>query len=41
LFPKYESKEPEMGKPRFEEDFKIDEIKQITERGYSVADETK
>ena len=27
-----------MGKPRFTEDFKIDAIKQITERGYSVAD---
>ncbi len=27
-----------MGKPRFTEDFKIDAIKQITERGYSVMD---
>ena len=27
-----------MGKPRFTEEFKIDAIKQITERGYSVAD---
>ena len=27
-----------MGKPRFTEKFKIDAIKQITERGYSVAD---
>lgn len=30
-----------MGKPRFTEDFKIDAIKQITERGYSVADVSK
>ena len=27
-----------MGKPRFTEEFKIDAIKQITERGHSVAD---
>lgn len=27
-----------MGKPRFTEEFKIDAIKQFTERGYSVAD---
>ena len=27
-----------MGKPRFTEEFKIDAIKQITERGYSVRD---
>ncbi len=27
-----------MGKPRFTEEFKIDAIKQITERGYSVMD---
>ena len=27
-----------MGKPRFTEEFKIDAIKQITARGYSVAD---
>ena len=27
-----------MGKPRFTEQFKIDAIKQITERGHSVAD---
>jgi len=27
-----------MGKPRFTEEFKIDAIKQITERGYSVSD---
>ena len=27
-----------MGNPRFTEEFKIDAIKQITERGYSVAD---
>ncbi len=27
-----------MRKPRFTEEFKIDAIKQITERGYSVAD---
>lgn len=30
-----------MGKPRFTEEFKIDAIKQITERGYSVADVSK
>ena len=27
-----------MGKARFSDDFKLDAIKQITERGYSVAD---
>lgn len=27
-----------MGKPRFREEFKIDAIKQITERGHAVAD---
>lgn len=27
-----------MGKPRFTEEFKIDAIKQITERGHAVAD---
>lgn len=27
-----------MGKPRFTEEFEIDAIKQITERGYSVGD---
>ena len=27
-----------MGHPRFAEDFKIDAVKQITERGYSVGD---
>jgi len=27
-----------MGKPRFTEEFKIDAIKQVTERGYSVRD---
>ena len=27
-----------MGHPRFTEDFKINAVKQITERGYSVAD---
>ena len=27
-----------MGKPRFTEEFKIDAISQITERGYSVRD---
>lgn len=27
-----------MSSPRFTEDFKIDAIKQITERGYSVSD---
>ncbi len=27
-----------MGHPRFTEDFKIDAVKQITERGYSVGD---
>lgn len=27
-----------MGNPRFTEEFKIDAIKQITERGYSVRD---
>ena len=27
-----------MGKPRFTEEFRIDAIRQITERGYSVAD---
>jgi len=27
-----------MGKPRFTEEFKIDAIKQITDRGYLVAD---
>ncbi len=27
-----------MGHPRFTEDFKIDAVKQITERGYSVSD---
>jgi transposase len=27
-----------MGKGNFTEDFKLDAIKQITERGYSVAD---
>lgn len=27
-----------MGKPRFTEEFKIDAIKQITERGHTVAD---
>lgn len=27
-----------MGKPRFTEEFKIDAIKQITERGHSVSD---
>jgi transposase len=30
-----------MGKPRFTEEFKIDAIKQITERGYSVSDVSK
>jgi transposase len=30
-----------MGQPRFTEEFKIDAIKQITERGYSVADVSK
>lgn len=30
-----------MGKPRFTEDFKIDAIKQITERGHSVVDVSK
>lgn len=30
-----------MGKPRFTEDFKIDAIKQITERTHSVADVSK
>ncbi|MBL1436335.1 MAG: transposase [Rhizobiaceae bacterium] len=30
-----------MGKPRFTEEFNIDAIKQITERGYSVADVSK
>lgn len=30
-----------MGRPRFTEEFKIDAIKQITERGYSVADVSK
>ena len=30
-----------MGKPMFTEEFKIDAIKQITERGYSVADVSK
>ncbi len=30
-----------MGNPRFTEDFKIDAIKQITERGHSVADVSK
>ena len=27
-----------MGQPRFTEDFKTDAIKQITERGHSIAD---
>ena len=27
-----------MGHPRFTEDFKTDAIKQVTERGYSIAD---
>ena len=27
-----------MARPNFTDDFKIDAIKQITERGYSVAD---
>lgn len=27
-----------MGHPRFTEDFKIDAVKQVTERGYSVGD---
>jgi len=30
-----------MTRPNFTEDFKIDAIKQITERGYSVADVSK
>lgn len=30
-----------MGNARFSEDFKIDAIKQITERGHSVADVSK
>ena len=30
-----------MGKGNFTEDFKLDAIKQITERGYSVADVSK
>jgi transposase len=38
LYLKNEDKEIDMGKPRFTEDFKIDAIKQITERGHSVAD---
>jgi transposase len=41
LFPKTEDNENNMGKPRFTEEFKIDAIKQITERGYSVADVSK
>jgi transposase len=38
LFPKKEDKEINMGHPRFTEDFKIDAVKQITERGYTVGD---
>jgi|GEM_PF-1471940 len=38
LYLKNEDKEIDMGKPRFTDDFKIDAIKQITERGHSVAD---
>ncbi|MEE9427992.1 MAG: transposase, partial [Paracoccaceae bacterium] len=30
-----------MTRPHFTDDFKIDAIKQITERGYSVADVSK
>ena len=30
-----------MGKENFTEDFRLDAIKQITERGYSVADVSK
>jgi transposase len=30
-----------MTRPQFTDDFKIDAIKQITERGYSVADVSK
>lgn len=30
-----------MTRPHFTEDFKIDAVKQITERGYSVADVSK
>ena len=30
-----------MARPNFTEEFKIDAIKQITERGYSVADVSK
>lgn len=30
-----------MGKPRFTEEFKMDAIKQITERGHAVADVSK
>tara|TARA_R110002126_G_scaffold123083_1_gene264983 strand:- start:663 stop:971 length:309 start_codon:yes stop_codon:yes gene_type:complete len=38
LPPKNEDKEKIMSTSRFTEDFKIDAIKQITERGYSVSD---
>ena len=41
MFPKSEDKEKTMGNARFTEDFKIDAIKQITERGHSVADVSK
>lgn len=30
-----------MGQPRFTEEFKLDAIKQITERGYAVAEVSK